>query len=382
MRLPLTPSRTSAPHVLMSADAVGGVWQYSLDLAAGLVGRGLPVTVAILGPAPSGARIAAAEAATGARIVATGLPLDWTAGTPEAVLGAARALAALADAIGADLVHLHSPALAQADYPVPVAAVCHSCVATWWDAVETGPLPPDLAWRHDLTVRGCRAADALLAPTRAHALATARVCSLAQPPVVVRNGRGLSGLSPRAAVPRPLVPHAFTAGRLWDRAKNAAALDRLADRLSVPLRAAGSVEGPNGTRIEIRHLHQLGRLDEAGIAAELAGRPVFVSLARYEPFGLAVLEAAAAGCALVLSDIPSFRELWDGAAAFVGADHDGAAAEVVQGFLGDPAQREAAGKAAALRAARYGVDAMIEGVLGVLGGLLAGAPTRLGGAAA
>ncbi len=380
--MPLTPSRTSAPHVLMSADAVGGVWQYSLDLAAGLVGRGLPVTVAILGPAPSGARIAAAEAAIGARIVATGLPLDWTAGTPEAVLGAARALAALAGEIGADLVHLHSPALAQADYPVPVAAVCHSCVATWWDAVETGPLPPDLAWRHDLTVRGCRAADALLAPTRAHALATARVCSLAQPPVVVRNGRGLSGLSPRAAVPRPLVPHAFTAGRLWDRAKNAAALDRLADRLSVPLRAAGSVEGPNGTRIEIRHLHQLGRLDEAGIAAELAGRPVFVSLARYEPFGLAVLEAAAAGCALVLSDIPSFRELWDGAAAFVGADHDGAAAEVVQGFLGDPAQREAAGKAAALRAARYGVDAMIEGVLGVLGGLLAGAPIRLGGAAA
>jgi len=377
MRVPLTPSRTSAPHVLMSADAVGGVWPYSLDLAVGLVGRGLTVTVAILGPAPSDARIAAAEAATGARIVVTGLPLDWTAGTPEAVLGAARALAAMAGEIGADLVHLHSPALAQADYPMPVAAVCHSCVATWWDAVETGSLPPDLAWRHDLTVRGCRAADALLAPTGAHALATARVCGLAQPPVVVRNGRGLSGLPPRA-----LAPHAFTAGRLWDRAKNAAALDRLAGRLSVPLRAAGAVEGPNGARVETRHLQWLGRLDETSIAAELAGRPVFVSLARYEPFGLAVLEAAAAGCALVLSDIPSFRELWDGVAAFVDPDDEGEAAEAVQGLLYDPARREAAGKAAALRAARYGVDAMTEGVLGVLGGLLARAPARLDGAAA
>ena len=48
------------------------------------------------------------------------------------------------------------------------------------------------------------------------------------------------------------------------------------------------------------HLQRLGRLDDAGIAAELAGRPVFVSLARYEPFGLGVLEAASAGCARTL----------------------------------------------------------------------------------
>src|SRR5947199_312178 len=44
---------------------------------------------------------------------------------------------------------------------------------------------------------------------------------------------------------------------------------------------------------------------------------IFASPALYEPFGLTVLEAAAAGCALVLSDIPSFRELWSGAAVFV-----------------------------------------------------------------
>ncbi|SDA21551.1 Glycosyltransferase involved in cell wall bisynthesis [Methylobacterium sp. UNC378MF] len=377
MRVLLSPSRTPAPHVLMSADAVGGVWQYSLDLAAGLIRQGLAVTVAVLGPAPSEARIAVAQADTGACIRVTGLPLDWTAETPGAVLDAAAALARLAREIGADLVHLHSSAMALADFSVPVAAVCHSCVATWWDAVETGPLPADLAWRHDLTARGCRAADALLAPTRAHALATARVCGLARPPVVVRNGR-----APRSVPQRAAAPVAFTAGRLWDRAKNATALDRLAGRLSVPLRAAGSVDGPNGARVETRHLQLLGRLDDAGIAAELAGRPVFVSLARYEPFGLAVLEAAASGCALVLSDRPGFRELWDGAAAFVGADDDAAAAKAVQALLDDPARREAAGAAAADRAARYGVEAMTEGVLGVLRGLLAGAPAQLGGAAA
>ncbi len=95
-----------------------------------------------------------------------------------------------------------------------------------------------------------------------------------------------------------------------------------------------------------------------------------------------MLEAAASVCALVLSDMPGFRELWDGVAAFVGADDDGAAAQAVRDLLDDPARRAAAGAAAADRAARYGVEAMTEGVLGVLRGLLDGAPARLGGAAA
>lgn len=377
MRVPLNRSGTGTPHVLMSADAVGGIWQYSLDLAAGLVRRGLRVSLAILGPTPAETRARDASAATGAEILATGLPLDWTAGTPEAVLDAASALADLARTLGADLVHLHGPALALAVYPVPVVAVCHSCVGTWWEAVETGPLPPDLAWRHDLTAHGCRAADALLAPTEAHALATARVCGLPRPPLMVRNGRPSVGPSARTAQ-----PFAFTAGRLWDRAKNAETLDRVAARLPVPLRAAGSVEGPNGATVAFRHLHHLGRLDDDAIAAELARQPVFVSLARYEPFGLAVLEAAAAGCALVLSDRPGFRELWDGAATFVPADDDAAAAGAIQTLLDDPARRETAGQAAARRAARYGTEAMIEGVLGVMRGLLSRTSARSEGAAA
>ncbi len=68
------------------------------------------------------------------------------------------------------------------------------------------------------------------------------------------------------------------------------------------------------------------------MAQARADSSVFASCARYEPFGLAVLEAAQAGMALVLSDIPSLREIWDGAAMFA-----------------DP--RDAAGFAAALRVA-------------------------------
>ncbi|CAO4193896.1 glycosyltransferase family 4 protein [Methylorubrum extorquens] len=360
------PVRRASAHILMTADALGGVWQYSLELAEGLRRRGLSVTVALMGPAPSDAALAQAEAASGARIRPTGLPLDWTAGRPEDVTGAAAAIARLARAEGADLVHLHSPALAMAAFDVPVVAVCHSCVATWWAALGSGPLPDDLAWRADLAARGCRTADRLLAPTRAFAEATRAAYGLAHAPEVVRNGRRLPDV-PSVGEP---ASHAFTAGRLWDRAKNATALDRLAGRLGAPVYAAGPAEGPNGECFGGKHLRLLGRLDAARMERELAQRPVFVSLARYEPFGLAVLEAAGAGCALVLSDIPSFSELWEGAALFVSPDDDVAAAEAVRNLLADSERRASLADAARERAARYGTEAMADGVLAVVHGLL------------
>ncbi|MER2264665.1 glycosyltransferase family 4 protein [Methylobacterium oxalidis] len=361
----------SAAHVLMSADALGGVWPYTVDLAKGLGRSGFRVTVALMGPAPAPEIIAAAEAGTGARISITGLPLDWLADSAGSVTEAAEALARLAHEVAADLVHLHSPALAVAVFDVPVVAVCHSCVTTWWAACGSGPLPEDLAWRGALVARGCRTADALLAPTFAFAEATRAAYGLAEPPHVVRNGRRSSF---HAAVGEP-AQHAFTAGRLWDAGKNTALLDRVAARIRWPIRAAGPVEGPNGERLAAGHLRLLGRLDDAGIARELARRPVFVSLARYEPFGLAVLEAADAGCALVLSDIPTFRELWDGAALFVPPEEE-AAASAIASLADEPGLRAALGAAARARASDYGVAAMVEGVSAVFRGLLAGQPAR------
>jgi glycosyltransferase involved in cell wall biosynthesis len=50
---------------------------------------------------------------------------------------------------------------------------------------------------------------------------------------------------------------------------------------------------------------------------------IFAAPSRYEPFGLAVVEAAISGAALVLADIPTFRELWGDAALFVSPDDSG-----------------------------------------------------------
>ena len=92
---------------------------------------------------------------------------------------------------------------------------------------------------------------------------------------------------------------------------------------------------------------------------------MFASAARYEPFGLGVLEAAQAGCALVLSDIATFRELWEGAAFFVPADSPEGFAEAFRRLLADPEEAAWMGRLAQVRAGRYGPDAMAAGVLDV-----------------
>ncbi len=363
-------------RLLMSADAVGGVWQYAVELAGALEPLGIDTTLAVLGPSPAeDLRRFAAGTAPRAAILDTGLPLDWLSGNEAPVLAAGQALAHLAADTGADLVQVNSPALAAtAAFPVPVVAVAHGCVASWWDACGDAPFPDSFRWHADLVRRGLLAADATVAPSAAYAADLARLYALPERPRAVHNGRG--GAPDPAAFAAP-APHAFSAGRFWDRAKDTATLDAVAARLSAPLRAAGPVEAPHGERAEPRHLALLGRLDAPAMARELAARPVFVSTARFEPFGLAVLEAAGHGCPLVLADIPVFRELWDGAARFAPpGDADAFAAET-NALLADEAVRDRLGRDAAARAARYAPAATAQAMAALYRGLLPAADTQL-----
>ncbi len=348
------PDGLSSPsRVLITADAVGGVWRYALTLAEGFAARGIGSVLAVLGPAPDSSQRNECRAIAGLRLVSTGLPLDWTASDPAELTYATERLAALVALTGASSVHLHAPALVgTARWPAPVVAVAHSCVATWWEAVRGGPLPADFEWRTAMARDGLRAAS-VIAPSASHAAALRRVYGAVDAHVVHNGGQVASGSGARSRT-------VLTAGRLWDEGKNAAALDRAAALLDAPVRAAGPVRGPNGAAAAFSHLKLLGTLDAEALADEYSTASVFASLARYEPFGLAVLEAAQAGCALVLSDIPTFRELWDGGALFVTPDED--PAPTLKRALDDPGTL---GKLAAARASQYSADAMIDGTLAV-----------------
>jgi glycosyltransferase involved in cell wall biosynthesis len=175
----------------------------------------------------------------------------------------------------------------------------------------------------------------------------------------------------------------LTASRLWDEGKNVATLDAAAARLKVPFEAAGSQHGPNGAQAQLKHIRAIGDVSSARLASLFAARPIFASAALYEPFGLSVLEAAQAGCALVLSDIPTHREIWGGTAIFVPPHDDKAFASAIQDLLGDPDEREQLGRLAAARAAHYTPGRMAHGMAEIYSRVAhrSAEPVRLAGAA-
>lgn len=341
-------------NILMTADAVGGVWTYAVELAAALQSRGHGVSLVICGPSPSPDQLEQAADA-GVSILPDELPLDWLCSGSEAVRQGSDRLATLS--ADYDIVLLNSPALAATGrFRVPVIAVAHGEVATWWEAVGcAGDIDDAFGWLVDMIGNGLNRATRVVTPTAMYGELLRRRYGLEVTPVAVHNGRAPLDLASSSNEPA----FALTVGRFWDRAKNIGTLDAAASLTIVPVRAVGASTGPQGERSAMANLEYLGSVAPARLGELLAARPVFISSAVYEPFGLAVLEAAQAGCPLVLADIPTFRELWDGAATFVDP-HDAA------GFARAIERPQASGAAARKRAQRYTVAAMADQMLGVI----------------
>lgn len=340
-------------RVLITTDAVGGVWRYSLNLAQAVTALGWRATLAVFGPTCSPQQRAEAE---GLPLVETGCALDWTARSRAELEHSGRVAAQLANVLGCDLVHLHTPAFAPA-FPIPVTATCHSCSRTWAEAVHGDAVGLD--WRAQALRHGMLAADVLLAPTQAFARAVASSYALPRPPQPIHNGRCIATISDSAAP----APHAFTAARLWDEAKNAATLDAAAALTATPIMAAGPTKHPAGGEIALQALKLLGPLSAAEMDVQLARRPIFISAALYEPFGLAALEAAQHGCALVLSDIPTHRELWGDAALFADPHDAPRFAALLDALQRNPEVRTSWGETARQRSRHYCLDVMTRRTL-------------------
>ena len=296
-------------RVLMSVDAVGGVWRYAMDLAGGLRREGCTVVFAGFGPPPSDAQ--ATEASAIGTLVWLDAELDWTGEGEERLDRISALIERLVRAFAIDLVHLNAPSQAAGlDVPVPVVAVSHSCVVTWFEAVRGSRVPMSWAWHERRNRRGFERADVVLAPSCSHAEALRRCYGPLARLEVLHNACSLP------VEQRPKQGFALGAARWWDEGKNGMVLDRAAAQCRVPVLMAGALCGPEGSRLAIAHARALGELPHAQVATLMESAAIFVSPSLYEPFGLAALEAACKGAALVLADIATYRELWNGAALF------------------------------------------------------------------
>jgi glycosyltransferase involved in cell wall biosynthesis len=222
-----------------------------------------------------------------------------------------------------------------------------------WSAATSSSLDPrQLDPYVHAARRGLHAADWVVTPTTAMRDALHRHYGRLRRVSVIANGRDASRFGP--AVKEPFV---FSGGRVWDAAKNIGALCAIAPRLSWPVVVAGE-----GACEGVVHA---GQLPERELAAYLARASIFALPAKYEPFGLLPLEAALSGCALVLGDIPSLREVWGSAADFVPPGDGDALRNAIERLIAWPMCRLERAAAARARAMLYSRDRMTAGYLDV-----------------
>lgn len=341
------PAREPPLRVLMTADTVGGVWTYALELTRALERYGVEVVLATMGPLPSAHQVAAAAALSNLALCPREAALEWMPDPWHQVDAAGEWLLALERRVSPDVVHINGYTHAALPFRAPVLAVAHSCVCSWWRAVKGEEAPPHWdAYRRRVSA-GLAAADAVVGPTASILTTIARIYDAPRQGYVIYNGRRIP------AMPRRAEPIVLSAGRLWDEAKNLSALEACAGDLAWPVYVAGPLRGGNESATASTTVRALGPLEPDTLTSWMSRAAIYCMPARYEPFGLSILEAAQAGCALVIGDIPSLREVWADAAVYVHPNDPAALGRTLRTLIADPERREALASRARRRATRY-----------------------------
>lgn len=338
----------------MTADPIGGVWTYALELCAGLAASGIPVDLATLGAPLSRSQRLRVAALAGVELHESRYRLEWMPDPWQDLEAAGEWLLGIQAAQRASLVHLNHLVHADLPWEAPVLTVGHSCVLSWWSAVRHAPAPRQWQTYRQRVKSSLQAARCVVAPTRALLGELARHYGPFTGSRVIPNGTRAALLAGEAK--EPLI---LCAGRLWDEGKNVAALAAIAPALPWPVYGAGPRSGPHGGAPDLSGLHALGALEPGVLAQWYARAAIYALPARYEPFGLTALEAAQQGCALVLGDIASLREVWGEAATYVPPEDRTALREALRGLIADPERRQRAGRRASARARLYSPGRML-----------------------
>ena len=370
-------------HVLLTTDCVGGVWDFATLLAGGLVGRGWRVSLLAIGT-PSAAQRAQAAAVGAALEVAPlklewmqDADHDVLATRRHVAALVERLRPDVVHANQFAAACLDGPT----GRGVPVVLTLHSDVLSWrrWTLGAPDEIPAVWQAYVSLVREALARADSVVAVSHFLAEQTRHLYGVERPIRVIHNawpapppltraaarplsagarrfaGRRFGGTDPagrdatvpsgggQLGPPRPLGerprgsagegrgadheasegPVTLLAGRVWDAAKNVSlAAEAARGWLPGAVYLAGQTANPDsGGHAQVPPpLEALGYLEREALDDWLARADVYLSPARYDPFGLLPLQAALHGCALLLSDIPSYRELWDGAARFFRPD--------------------------------------------------------------
>ena len=340
--------------VLMTADPLGGVWTYAMDLCRAFQIAGIGVELASMGGPLSAHQHNELEQIPGVNLHESHLKLEWMDDPWDDVEVAGKWLLELESETKPDVIHLNGYTHATLKWRAPVLVVAHSCVLSWWQGVLNEPAPASWSYYKQRVAAGLKAADAVVAISNTYASMLNELYGPIGGIQVIYNGREAAGFYETEKQQQ-----LFAMGRIWDEAKNLGVLSQLHNASKMPVYIAGDNIDPNTAEVvHIDNVKLLGKLSQQQVRAYLAASKYYVLPAKYEPFGLSALEAALSGCILILAENPTLKELWQNAALYFKPDDAEAIDAILLNLENNPEQATEMARRAKQRAQFFSLDRM------------------------
>jgi glycosyltransferase involved in cell wall biosynthesis len=351
-------------RVLVTADTVGGVWSYTKELVTGLVRRGIDVTLVSFGNIPTPAQTDWIEPLRQVDFHPTAFRLEWMQEAEQDIENSRDFLMSIIDESKPDVLHLNQYCYGSLPVSMPKIVVAHSDVVSWWAAVKN-EAPDDVAWMRwyrQAVGDGLAAATTVVAPSHWMMQQIETWYLVPQHSQVIYNGRSPTLFNPHIAKD----DYILSVGRLWDAGKQVSLLTQIdppspvfvvgaEEHADATLRGNGAFEDMSD------RIHLKGPQNEAQLRHWYGRAAMYAATSRYEPFGLAPLEAAFSRCAIVANDIPSFREIWGDSVCYFDANDRGSLQRQLEHLHSNRQLRLTLSNLAYNRArVRYTADRMVD----------------------
>lgn len=342
-------------RILMTADPLGGVWNYVVELCRSWSAAGTQILLATMGAALRPDQWEEVKRIPGLRLDESQFRLEWMEDAWDDVSSAGSWLLDLEEQWKPELIHLNHFVHGALSWQAPVLMTAHSCRLSWWEAVKGEPAPANMERYAHAVAHGLHSAQLVIVPNLMIKDSLEQYYGSLNRVQVIPEGRKAADY----VCCQPRDPFILTTGPLWDEATNLSVLSQAAPALAWPIVTAGETRAPGAsTSHEWENLNHAGK-PTAALLKRLMGRAsIFALPALYEPSGLAALPAALSGCALVLADLPILRETW-GECAIYADPHDADAwTQALQRLIKDDRARRRMADLAGNRALTYPMNRM------------------------
>jgi glycosyltransferase involved in cell wall biosynthesis len=346
---------------------MSGSWTYTRELVTGLVTRGARVTLVSFGEIPLPEQTSWMDLLHGLEYRPTAFRLEWMDDAPQDLPESSGFLASLVREVRPDLLHLHQFCHGDLSVDIPRVVMAQGDLISWAEAVQgCSPRPtPWLNWYRATILRGIAAADAVVAPSACMLNTVISTYGRPRRAAIIYPGRNPIFFNPYVSKDDSVL----SVGRLLDAGKQVFLLTQHAHPFSVCI--VGAEQTVPLPRIPIRADVKVstdqscvairGPQTEGQLRALYSRAAVYAATARYDPLGMASLDAAFSRCAIVANDIPTFREVWGDAALYFRTNDAGSLAATLRQLDADRALRHAYADRAYTRAReRFTTKRMID----------------------